>query len=157
MKKQILWGVGGLGLGLLLAFLGLIISAPGLMVSEAELEHTFDDAVALFEETVKDHGWKIPTVHNLQGTMDKFGYDVAAVKVFELCHPDHASKILTQDNERIVSNMMPCRVSIYEKSNGKVYVSWMNTGLMGGLFGGLVAEVMDDASAESLAMIQELL
>jgi uncharacterized protein (DUF302 family) len=53
--------------------------------------------------------------------------------------------------------MMPCRVSIYEKSNGKVYVSWMNTGLMGGLFGGLVAEVMDDASAESLAMIQELL
>ncbi len=38
--------------------------------------------------------------------------------------------------------MMPCTISVYEKSDGKTYIGHMNAGLMGGMFGGDVAEVM---------------
>jgi len=39
---------------------------------------------------------------------------------------------------------MPCTLAVYEADDGKVYISKMNTGLMGKLFGGTVAEVVGD-------------
>lgn len=44
---------------------------------------------------------------------------------------------------------MPCRVAIYEKINGDVIVSRMNTCLVAGLFGDFVAETMDHATTET--------
>jgi uncharacterized protein (DUF302 family) len=52
---------------------------------------------------------------------------------------------------------MPCRVAIYEKSNGKVYVSRMNTGLMGKMMGGIIPEVMAVASRESEEMVAAII
>lgn len=158
MKKPILWGLAGISAGVLLTVLIVALATPSVMLKEAQSRfNSFEEATTAFEAAVSEQGWKLPTIHDLQGTMEKYNYDVDAVKVYELCHPDHASKILALDDERIVSSMMPCRVSIYKKSDGKVYVSWMNTGLMGGLFGGVIAEVMNEASSDSLEMIQSIL
>lgn len=157
MKKNLIYGLIGAVVGLLLTLLVIYISAEGIMMKEKQVNMKFDDAVELFEKTTVAKGWSIPTVHDLQETMAKHGYTVNKVKVFELCHPDHANKVLQQDKERVVSSMMPCRVSIYEKSDGKVYVSWMNTGLMGGMMKGVVPEVMNDASRESREIVDVLL
>jgi uncharacterized protein (DUF302 family) len=81
--------------------------------------------------------------------MAKFNKEVKAVKVYELCHPDHSGRILSESDERIVSSMMPCRVAIYEKDDGKIYVSRMNSGMMAKAMGGLIAEVMADAFQEN--------
>lgn len=89
--------------------------------------------------------------------MAKFGKEVNKVQVFELCHPDHAYKILSRDAERKVTSFMPCRVAIYEHSDKKVYVSRMNSGLMGKMMGGIIADVMTDASTESEAIISEII
>ena len=35
--------------------------------------------------------------------------------------------------------MMPCTISVYEKSDGKTYIGSMNAGLLGRVFGGTVA------------------
>ncbi len=43
---------------------------------------------------------------------------------------------------------MPCRISVYEKSNGKTYISRMNSGILAKSFGGTVEEVMTEASKE---------
>ncbi|QEN08956.1 DUF302 domain-containing protein [Oceanispirochaeta crateris] len=48
--------------------------------------------------------WKIPAVHDLQTTMAKFDKDVKKVKIFELCHPDHAGEILAENDESICLN-----------------------------------------------------
>ncbi len=156
MKKSIIWGVGGFAAGLIAMMVIIAVSAPGIMMNERESSYDFETSVAMLEESITVNGWKMPTVHNLQGTIERFGYDVLAVKVFEICHPDHAERILSQDDERIVSAMMPCRIAIYEKTDGKTYVSTMNTGLMGKLFGGLIAEVMGVASAESEQIVSVL-
>lgn len=156
-KKNLIFLTSGVVGGVLLMLFVMYISAEGIMLKEKPVNMNFEQAVELFEKTTLEHGWKIPTVHDLQATMTKFGKNVKKVKVFEICHPNHAYKILSRDDERIVSSMMPCRVAIYEKSDGKVHVSWMNTGLMGGLMKGIVPEVMNDASDESKKIIDVLL
>lgn len=75
--------------------------------------------------------------------------DVKAVKVFELCHTSHAGKILAKSDERVVSSLMPCRVAIYEKDDGKVYISRMNSGLMASTMKGIIPEVMAEAATEN--------
>lgn len=156
MKRHYVFGLLGLVAGILLTGLFAFKSAPSMMMKEAVSKYDFEQSVSTFEKAVSDKGWKVPAVHDLQETMTKNGYQVNKVKVFEICQPDHAYKILQLDHERIVSNMMPCRVSIYEKSDGKTYVSWMNSSMMGNMMGGIIAEVMEDATKESEAMISLL-
>ncbi len=157
MKKEYVFGIIGLVLGVLIMGLTAYRAAPGMMLKEAESNYNFEQSVEVFTQTAEDMGWSIPTVHDMKETMDNYGYEVLNAKVFELCHPEHASKILELDDERIVSSMMPCRVSIYEKSDGKTYVSWMNTAMMGNMMGGVIADVMGIASKESETMISSLI
>lgn len=156
MKKGLLYGLTGFVAGILLMALFAYKSAPSMMMKEAESLYNFDISVEKFEQTALGMGWRIPAVHDLAKTMETNGYKVNKVKVFELCHPDHAYEILKLDDERIVSSMMPCRVSIYEKSDGKTYVSWMNTALMGNMMGGVIADVMGVATSDSESMIKTI-
>lgn len=156
MKKQILFGLAGLLAGIVLTGLVAYKAAPGMMMNEAVSAYDFATSVDKLEAVALEMGWKIPKVHDLKETMEVNGYKVNNAKVFELCHPDHAYKILKLDNERIVSSMMPCRISIYEKSDGRTYVSWMNTSMMGNMMGGAIAEVMGVATRESEQMIKSI-
>jgi len=153
INSKILLAVGGLIIGIAITSLVAYKSAPGMMLIEAESKYNFEESVAKFNQTVLDMGWKIPVIHDMRETMYKNGFSVNSMKVFELCHPGHAYQILQLDDERIVSSMMPCRVSIYEKSDGKTYISWMNTAMLGNMMGGVIAEVMGQASADSERMI----
>ena len=157
MKKTIVIGAGCFVAGMLVLGLIMFASAEGMMLMEDRSPYDFDEAVEIFTEATEASGWKIPMVHDLQATMESFGKDVQRVKVFELCHPEHAYRILSENDERIVSALMPCRVAIYEKNDGKVYVSRMNSGLMGKLMSGVVPEVMGIAAKESEAIIQSIL
>jgi uncharacterized protein (DUF302 family) len=157
MKKSILFAAVGLLTGLFLSIFLIYSTAESIMLIEKQSNYSFEKSVELFEETAIGNGWKIPAIHDMQKTMHNFGKDVLQAKVFELCHPVHAYEILSRDKERIVMSMMPCRVAIYEKSDGKTYVSFMNTGLMGGMMNGVVPKVMKEASHETEMIIKPLI
>lgn len=157
MKKTALFVLGGVLMGVLTTLIIIFLSAQSIMMEEKPTKYSFEQSVDIFQETAIAKGWKIPTVHDMQKTMHNFGKDVRSAKVFELCHPEHAYEILSRDNERIVMSMMPCRVAIYEKTDGKTYISWMNTGLMGNMMKGVVPKVMKAASSESEEIIYPLL
>ena len=55
-----------------------------------------------------------------------------------------------------LSVMMPCSIGVYEKSDGKTYISTMNAGLLGRMFGGVVAEVMAGSVARDTQSFVEL-
>lgn len=131
--------------------------APRLLIEETESPHGFETTTERFEAAVEAAGWQILTVHDLQAKMDRHGYDVERTTVYEICAPEHASRILSGDAERLVSPMMPCRVSIYEHGDGHTSLARMNTGLVAALFGGVIRRTMGDASAESEAMIEATL
>jgi len=155
-KKMIITAVAALFAGVILTLGILFLSAQSIMLKESESKYNFENSVEVFTNFVEEKGWKIPTVHDMQETMAKFGKDVLQAKVFELCHPGHAYEILSRDKERVVMSMMPCRVAIYEKTDGKTYVSWMNTGLMGKMMKGVVPRVMKAASHESEELIKSI-
>ncbi len=157
MKKNLISGFIGLIAGALIMLIVMYQMAPSMMMLEDETKYNFEESVSRLEESVKKQGWKISHVHDLQKTMAKFDKDVKAVKVFELCHPDHAGQILEADDERIVSSLMPCRVAIYEKNDGKVYASRMNSGMMAGTMGGLIAEVMEQAALDNEVILKAIL
>jgi len=153
---MIITAVAALAAGVILTLGIIFLSAQSVMLKENQSKYDFEKSVEVFSDYVLEKGWKIPKIHDMQETMNKFGKDVLQGKVFELCHPVHAYEILSRDNERIVMSMMPCRVAIYEKSDGKTYVSWMNTGLIGQMMKGVVPKVMKAASRESEELIKSI-
>jgi len=112
------------------------------MFLENESKYNFAETVEKLTAEIERKTWKVSAVHDLQETLKKNGTEVLPVKVFAICHPKHSSKILLKDDERIVSTLMPCRVSVYEKSDGKTYISRMNSGVLAKSFGGIIEEVM---------------
>lgn len=116
----------------------------------------FDETAGKLEAAIEAAGWKLTAVHNLQETLKKHGTEVLPVKVFALCHPKHSGRILTLDDERIVSSLMPCRVSVYLKSDGHTYISRLNPAQMAGAFGGVVEEVMTASAADVEEILKPL-
>jgi uncharacterized protein (DUF302 family) len=126
------------------------------MLLESTSRYDFSSTVEKVTSAAAEAGWRIPFTHDLQNTIRNFGKEILPVKVLEICHPKHSSRLLELDDERIVSTFMPCRISVYEKSDGKVYVSRLNGALLSASFGGLVEEVMSAANAEMEAMISTI-
>jgi uncharacterized protein (DUF302 family) len=145
--------VSGMILGPLIAF----FIAPSLMFREDKNSRDFDVTVAKLEKAIEVRGWKTPVIHDLQATMKKFGKEVRSVKVLEICHPDLSYEILNRSKEKIVSSMMPCRISVYEKEDGSVWISRMNAGLLSKPMSPIIRKTMSAAAADVEEIIAEVL
>lgn len=158
MKRKFLFpAVGGFAIGILALMLTAFSAAPKLMIIEDRSAHGFDETIQILHERAVELNWKIPTVHLLHEAVSPYGYEVGRVAVLELCQPHHAAKILADESAKVVTSMMPCRISVYEKANGDVIVSRMNTGLMAQAFGGTVAAVMAEATRENEMILESVL
>jgi uncharacterized protein (DUF302 family) len=101
--------------------------------------------------------WQNPANHNLQQSLAKSGKDVRPVQVVEICKADYSGKMLEKSDERISSILMPCRISVYEKEDGKTYVTLLN---MAALAAGLPAEIasaMNIASSETFEIVKSVI
>ncbi len=127
------------------------------MFLENESKYSFAETINKLTAKIEKKSWKVVVVHDLQKTLKNNGTEVLPVKVFALCHPKHSSEILLKDDERIVSSLMPCRVSVYEKSDGKTYISRMNTGVLAKSIGGIVEEVMITSSKDIEEILSSLI
>jgi uncharacterized protein (DUF302 family) len=147
----------GLPAGVLTSFLFFYLAASRLLFRESVSPFTFDATVAKIEEAVLQKGWKIPAVHDLRATLQKFGKDVRSVKVFEICSPDLSYQILSRNQERIASSMMPCRMAVYEKEDGTVRISMMNAGVMARPMTRIIRRTMTAATRETERIIADVL
>jgi len=147
----------GFALGAVVAAAALTLAAPRLMIQEDRSPHGHAETVRRLVAAAEARDWKVPTVHELDDSMRKAGHEVAPATVVELCRPDYAVQILREDRPRMVTSLMPCRLAVYRTADGGVVVSRMNTALMSRLFGGLVTRVMAGASADSDAIVAEVL
>lgn len=132
--------------GILIGFaLGLVLVAvvmPGLMVSEKVSPLDYEETIAHITQKVEAAGWKVSAAMRLDKSLAKEGKEVLPVASLKICQPDHAEKVLLDDKARFLSVMMPCSIAVYEKADGKTYISTMNAGLLGRMFGGTAQSVM---------------
>lgn len=138
--------IGAIGMGVA----GWLIM-PSLMIKEVESPLGYAETLAQLENNVTNGGWKVSANMRLDKSLAKDGRTVLPVASVKICQPDHAEKVLKDDNARFLSVMMPCSIAVYEKTDGKTYVATMNAGLMGKMFGGTAAEVMAGSVADETA------
>ncbi|MCP3850600.1 MAG: DUF302 domain-containing protein [Gammaproteobacteria bacterium] len=142
----------GLVVGIILAGIIGWVTMPGMMLHETLSPYSVDETVAKISAKAKADGWVVAGVKSLNKAVKKHGgYDIPPVMLINLCQADHAYNILKEDANKILSVMMPCTVSVYQKGDGKTYVGSMNAALLGTMFGGTIAEIMGKHVAEQQA------
>lgn len=141
------FGIGILA-GVLLTGVVAWLVLPGMMLEIRESPYdTVEETCDRLADTIEDKGWSNQAVRDMNASMAKRGVEMdRPVRVVELCNANHAKAVLNASPE--VSTMMPCAWGVYEGEDGNVYVSGMNMGLMGQMFGGTIAEVMGGTVAE---------
>lgn len=117
-----------------------------------------------FEKTVEfligaatKKNWNILTVHDLKQTLAKAGKMVNPVKVLEICKPEHSGKILSKSDERIASVLMPCRISVYLKEDGKTYVAMINIAALVAALPRAARKVMTTSSDELTEIVDSVI
>ena len=94
----------------------------------------FEKTVLLLTEEAERRNWMVPAIHDLQASLAKSGKAVRSVKVVEVCKPEYSGQLLERSDERIVSVIMPCRISVYLKEDDRTYVAYLDgAGLSAGL------------------------
>lgn len=145
------------------AFLALVLGAlllsgcGSMMVHESKSPYDFDKTMTTVMENVKAAGWSMPKIYDIQKMLlEKGKKDVGRMKIVKLCNPDYAESLLSVDDSKFVGVMMPCSVAIYEKADGKTYVSAMNMKLMSYLFGGNIGDVLGQVAAADAEILSFL-
>lgn len=148
--------LSGLVAGIVLTILAFVVLTPkkSFLVYESKLG--FNETVQAIEASAKENKWSIPHQYDLQKTMKKHGFEVEPVKVFSLCKPEHAQKILSGKQERMASAMMPCRVAVYE-NDGKTYISMFNSGMFSKLMEKNIKSVLSAAAEENIKILEPVI
>ncbi len=85
-----------------------------------ETEKSFDQASADLDSAVKRHGFGVLHVHDLGTTLRSKGIPFEEqCKVFEVCNPAQAAKVLSTDMR--LNMALPCRISVFtDKGKTKI-------------------------------------
>ena len=85
-----------------------------------ETKKSLAQASTDLETAVKNHKFGVLHVHDIAATLRGKGFEFAdECKVFEVCNPGQASKVLA--NEMRLNMALPCRISVYTEK-GKTMI-----------------------------------
>jgi uncharacterized protein (DUF302 family) len=125
-------------------------------IIEKQSRFDFDKTVEMISAEAVNRGWKVPFIFDLQMSLLKAGQEVRPVKIVEICKPAYSGKILSVDADRMISVMMPCRISVYQKEDGNTYISIMDAGKIIPLMPEAAGEVMKAASDETIEIVKQI-
>lgn len=121
----------------------------------AETEKPFDQATNDLEIAVKKHGFGVLHIHDLGNTLRSKGVDFKEeCKVFEVCNPQQAAKVLSADMR--LNMALPCRISVYtEGAKTKIGLIKPEKMLSALSQNELLAETANEVEVKTIQMIEE--
>lgn len=136
----------------------MFLIMPKLMFVTKKSRFNFGDTIEKLEEAVVNNGWGHRGTWFIHNDLRQKNIDFKPrIANVDLCKAPYAADILREEKNRFVSGLMPCSFSVWEDDKGQVYVSSMNTGLMGRMFGGLISKIMGGyVSQEEHKMLNEI-
>lgn len=148
MSKSAMQAVGWVLLGMVLMGIIVWFTMPSMMLIKHKSNRSYDETVAVLSETLKQkQDWRVLTVNDYQKSTAAFAA-LERVGSVTICNPRYASRILSSDADRGVTAFMPLGLGVYEDKKGQVFISQLNVGLLGMMFGGNIAEVMGAAGKD---------
>ncbi len=133
----------------------LLSHAQTQMFLQTESPKSLPETVKIFKEEVTAGGWSILNTTNMAGILSEKGYTLSPVLIFDVCSGKYSAQILSKDEHRFVTPLMPCRVSIYQTGQGKVIIARLNAKSMVPMFSAELGEIMLKSSAEVEKIIEK--
>lgn len=148
--------LGGVVVGLLIAVGAAFSMMDKLMFKETPSPFGMEETVARIQHNIQGagNGWALSGLRNPAKAVQQDGGNVLPVMMIEACSTRYSKPILKEDTVRFLSILMPCKISVYKKQDGKVYIGTMNAGLMGKMFGPMVGDVMGQVAADQKKFLQ---
>jgi len=79
-----------------------------------ESSKSVDQAATDLEKAVVNNNFGVLHIHDLRATMKKKGVEFShECRIFEVCNPDQAKKVLNED--MAINMVLPCRISVWEE------------------------------------------
>mgnify|MGYP001561920979 CR=1 FL=1 len=101
------------------------------MMSEKRSRLGFGETVTALQNAAKKRGWEVGQSMDMQAAMLKAGHkDAKPFTVLAMCRKDLAESLLKAQAANKAMPFAPCRMSVFEGSDGKVYIAKPNTELM---------------------------
>ena len=121
----------------------------------AETGKLFENAVTDLEVAVKKHGFGVLHIHDLGNTLRSKGVDFKEeCKIFEVCNPKQAAKVLSADMR--LNMALPCRISVYtEAATTKIGLIKPEKMLSALSQNELLAETANEVEKKTIQMIEE--
>jgi uncharacterized protein (DUF302 family) len=112
-----------------------------------ESTKSFQQAAIDLEVAVKQHGFGVLHIHDLGTTLRSKGIDFdEQCKIFEVCNPGQAAKVLSADMR--LNMALPCRISVFT-DKGKTHLGLIKPVKM------LSALSKDEILMETAAEVEE--
>jgi uncharacterized protein (DUF302 family) len=117
----------------------------------------FDATVTALQNAAKKRGWEIGPVMNMQEAMQKAGHkDAKPFKMLVMCNKDLAEDLITAQVAQRAMPFAPCRLSVFEGNDGKVYIVKPNTELMAQMAAPAFAPLLKKFAEEENAVLANI-
>lgn len=101
------------------------------MMTEQKSRFGFNETIAALQDTAKKRGWEVGQSMDMQEAMQKAGHkNPKPFKMLAMCKKDLAEALLKTQVEHKAMPFAPCRMSVFEGDDGKVYIAKHNTEMM---------------------------
>ena len=120
-----------------------------------ETEKSFGQASADLDSAVKRHGFGVLHVHDLGSTLRSKGIAFEEqCKVFEVCNPAQAAKVLSTDMR--LNMALPCRISVFT-DKGRTKIGLIKPAQMLSALSqeAALVQVSEEVEAKTIQMVDE--
>jgi len=127
------------------------------MMSEQRSRLGFTETVSALQNAAKKRGWEIGPAMNMQEAMQKAGQrDARPFTVLTMCRKDLAENLLKAQMTNRTMPFAPCRISVFEGSDGKTYIARPNTARMAQMATPTFAQLLNAFVEEEKALLAGL-
>ena len=146
--------IGGFVIGIVLLGVVMFFKAGSFMFNEIESPFGVEETAARIQQNIQrleGRGWKLSGLRDPSKAVAADGTNVLPVLLVEA---KYSGPLLKEDETRALSILMPCTITVYKKDNGKTYITLMNSGLMGQMFGSKVAAIMGEVAKDQAEFVK---
>jgi uncharacterized protein (DUF302 family) len=131
---------------------------PRAVVTENVSHAGFGDTLKALKEQLASDGWTLLAEIDLAQRLAKKNVIIpGGMVILELTSGGNTVPLLKDETTRYIAGLMPCSVSVYGMSDGRVIISRMNAGLLAGMMEPRIAKVMAGSAAKLDTSIERTL
>lgn len=136
----------------------LVQADPRAIVVEDVSRADFATTLKTLKEQLAADGWNLVAEIDLGQRLAKKNVQIpGGLVILEMTSGGNTIPLLKNEETRYVSALMPCSVSVYGMSDGRVIISRMNANLMAGMLDPRLAEAMKKSAAQLDASVTRAL